>query len=104
MFSSKHRLDATQETTNKKRFHTDNLILLVKPSLDWFRLRVVVSKKIDKRAVVRNQIRRRLKHAFRNLVKDPNNHKQQIVVITKPGIEKTSFGDLVSQIKKVINK
>jgi len=65
-----------------KTVHTKNIIILKKKSPEkylevtnekraeeFIRLGLVVSKKIDKKAVTRNKVKRRFREAFKKLVK-----------------------------------
>lgn len=47
------------------------------------KFRIVVSKKIDKRAVVRNRIRRILREEFRRETKDSTSHKEYLIIVRK---------------------
>ena len=51
--------------TDPKRLYSKNFLLLVKKSSRLSRLGLTVSKKVDRRAVVRNKIKRRLREIFR---------------------------------------
>jgi len=59
----------------------------------------VVSKKISKKAVIRNKIKRRIRHLCRELL---NNGKYVIVV--KKDISNIEFEALKNDFKKIINK
>ena len=63
----------------------------------------VISKKIDKRAVVRNRIKRLLREAVRsNLEKIPNGF--DIVFVVRPSIVGKSYEEISIEFDKVLSK
>lgn len=66
-------------------------------NLPYSRIGFVVSKKISKKAVIRNKVKRRLREISRNIIRDFEKGFD-IVVFTKPEIAKSDF----SQIKNVL--
>lgn len=62
----------------------------VKNNLKESRFGFVVSKKISNKATVRNKVKRRLREAVSNVLKDIKKPKD-LVVIALPGIEKKEF-------------
>jgi len=59
----------------------------------------VVSKKISKKAVVRNKIKRRLKHICRENLKSGN-----FIIVVKKDISKENFKKIEDEFKKVVYK
>ncbi len=72
-----------------RRIHTP-LLSLVHVTTPDFRVAAVVSKKVAKRAVVRNQLRRRLYVAITRLA-PPHGH---YILIAKPGATELSYTEL----------
>jgi len=65
------------------------------------RVAVVVSKKVDKRAVRRNKLRRQISEAMRALlmgVEKPND----FVILTKPEIIKMDFKDIKNGLEGIL--
>ncbi|MGA1846114.1 ribonuclease P protein component [Deferribacter abyssi] len=63
----------------------------------------IVSKKISKKAVIRNKVKRRLREIFRlNKYILPN--KVHLVVIAKQGVEKVNFSELEYDVKQIFQK
>ena len=59
-----------------------------------FRLAVVISKKVDKKAVVRNRIRRRLYELFRNRLSDIDPRVDLAVIVLKNELAEISSAGL----------
>jgi len=59
----------------------------------------VVSKKISKKAVVRNKIKRRLKHICRENLKSGN-----FIIVVKRDISKENFKKIEDEFKKIVYK
>lgn len=66
------------------------------------RLAVVVSKKVDKRAVVRNRIRRRIMAALGQQMKSETMHKSVVVIVHSQKIMETDFKLLQQQLLDAI--
>ena len=62
------------------------------------KIAVVVSKKISKKAVIRNKIKRRLRHLSRDL------KRGKFVIVVKKDISNINFEILKDDFKKIINK
>ena len=60
---------------------------------------ISVSKKISKKAVVRNTIKRRVRAALRDL---PANKKQGMMIIARPGSENIKGEELKRELKTLI--
>lgn len=65
-------------------------------STDKGNLRIVVSKKIDKRAVVRNKIRRRIKECMREILKKEK--QKDYIFIVKENIAEENQKTLCSRV------
>jgi ribonuclease P protein component len=112
ILSIKSRQEILESRNNGKVFTTANFTIIKTPinkskdvlvrkmldkNDDFVRLLVVVSKKIDKRAVIRNKIRRRVKEVFRLNENFQNHFDTQIIV--KRNIINIKFNDLKKEIK-----
>ena len=60
---------------------------------------MVVSKKISKKAVVRNKIKRRVRHLIKEF-----NPKAKIVVVVKKDISNIEFKSLYDEFKNLTDK
>ncbi len=52
-------------------------------NLGRYRFRIVISKKIDKRAVVRNRIRRKIKECIKEVLKEKHESKDCLIIVRK---------------------
>ncbi len=77
-------------------FRTDLFVLrhLANRRESGFRLAIVVSKKVDKRAVIRNRIRRRLYELFRNRLSKAGFKADLAVIVLKNDLAETPFSEL----------
>ncbi len=67
------------------------------------KIAVVVSKKISKKAVIRNLIRRRTYEAFRIILKEENlNPKKDFIFIAKKGILEKDFWEIKKDLLKTL--
>jgi len=85
-----------------KRYQSQNFTLVQLP-FTGVRVAVVVGKKVFKKAVLRNQLRRRIYSIMRNLVRDKSG---VYIVLTKPGaaaIETASLSDELSELVERTN-
>lgn len=69
---------------------------------DFVRLLLVVTKKIHKKAVVRNKLRRRIKEAFRQVNKELLSNKYDYQLIARQAIFKASVNDLIKDIESCL--
>ena len=69
---------------------------------NFVRLLPIVSKKIHKRAVVRNKLRRRIKEAFRQIDKNLLKNKYDYQILAKQAIFKSSVNDLIKDIENCL--
>jgi ribonuclease P protein component len=85
MLKRELRLPARIRLINPIVFSNSYFVLKVKKnSQEHSRFRVIVSKKIDKRAVVRNKIRRSFYEAFRELYPQLADTYDIIAIVKKP--------------------
>jgi len=87
-----------------KSFKEKFLILRInKNDLDNNRFGFIVSKKISKKAVVRNKIKRQLREIVR---KDINNYQKgfDVAIIALPGIELKNFGEISQALEFTFKK
>ena len=78
-----------------------------KPHEDFIsKVAFVVSKKIDKRAVVRNKIKRRMREAYKLLIKEnPNFQKWMSVIFTaKPNLINAELNVVTEQMRHALEK
>jgi ribonuclease P protein component len=78
-----------------KRFQTPFFILLYHPS-DFCRVGLIVSRKVGN-SVVRNYVKRKLRHAL-STVELPKNY--ELVVIPKKAIIEANFQELLAEFTK----
>ena len=88
----------------KKVFGNKHFTLLYrKNGLEENRYAFVVSKKVSKKAVVRNKIRRRLKN-YMILQKDLINPGYDMVFLTKPGISEVDYATMTRSVDHLFYK
>lgn len=71
--------------------------------LPYSRIGFVVSKKISKKAVIRNKVKRRLREISRDIIKDFEK-PFDIVVFTKPEIAQSDFGQIKNVLESLLKK
>ncbi len=99
MLAKKDRLSRTEFNrffAVGKRYHSPSFQIVSVP-YPTFHASVVVSKKIAKRAVMRNKIRRRIYDILRHYTKAEALHGVYIV-LTKSGVEKRSYHELKEEM------
>lgn len=87
-----------------KSFREDFLVLRVnRNNLNKNRFGFIVSKKISKKAVVRNKIKRQLREIVR---KEINNYQKgfDVAVITLPGIELKNFKEINQVLENILKR
>ncbi len=77
------------------------LVLIHKTKKPYSRLGLVISKKVDKRAVVRNRIKRIIRESFRNHEFSVN---CDFVLLARPVASKKTNKDLFSSINNLWNQ
>ncbi|WP_392506732.1 ribonuclease P protein component [Rickettsia sp. 2024-CO-Wats] len=102
------------ELINKlgKKFHERYFILVIATKLPEIFLEskyntflgIKVSRKLNKKAVVRNKIKRRIRHLIRIIVSDPRFKaiKFAMIIIPRKGFEEINFSHLNYELSKVI--
>ncbi len=77
--------------------------VLIDEDLEFPKFSVVVSKKISKKAVVRNRIKRITREAFRNIMKEiPMQNGFYLFLVKNPDLYKMKTQDVEELIKKQI--
>lgn len=112
MISSLHRFHGTKSLNytyrNGRSVRTKYFVAKYSPNprRQDYRAAVVVSKKVDKRATVRNRIRRRIYELVRMELADKLKNTDLIITVIDPGVAnleptelKTAFKSLVRSIK-----
>lgn len=101
MLAKRFRLPSSVIFQHAKSFHTPFFRVMLNPNgLPYSRFGFVVSKKIDKRAVVRNRIKRVLRSAVRDFLENGQGMdvifiaKQQIIEAGSEIIEKEVYESL----------
>ena len=81
------------------------VITLPQPEASACRLAFVVSRKVAKQAVRRNVVRRRLREALRNLLRDHGlaGHPD-IILIASVAALKASYWDLVAEVRELLGR
>ncbi len=102
MLLKKHRLRKKKDferVSEKGKLLTKDFLVLktVKNNLKLARVGLVVSRKVSKKAVQRNKVKRKLREAVRNNIRKIK-VGYDLIFFTKKGIEKKSF----SEIKKMV--
>ena len=84
-----------------KKYHSDILLILIKKNV-FTRFGYIVSKKVDKRAVVRNKIKRILREIFRMAIKDNIVLNNDYEIIAKKDIVNKSFWEIKDVIYNLL--
>ena len=85
--------------------HSSNFSLrFAKNNKDDYRLAVVVSKKVDSRATVRNRIRRRIYETFRKQAVFEGKPIDLVVYVKNAEVAKTPYEELDQEIAKLSAK
>jgi len=74
------------------------------PSRKNYRAAVVVSKKVDKSAVARNRMRRRLYEALRQLDGQISQPYDIVITVFHSGVAETAYTELAGQLKKQLKQ
>jgi|SRR5690606_12405522 len=107
MLSKKYRIPKGLIALTIKRgfsVYTKNLTLKYLPhKTDIPLFAFVIPKKVSKRAVVRNKLKRRSKAIIKNILnKIKDNHSY--VIMFKPSVNELNFSDLEKEIIELFNK
>ena len=106
MLPQKERL--TREQFNRsfsvgKRLHLPYLQLIIDSTSDSFHGSIVISKKVYKKAVERNKLRRQL-YAVLSAFHKTSEVRATYMVIVKPTIKGTSLLEVSSELKELLQK
>lgn len=100
----KKKKDFEKVLKEGKGFKEDSLILKVKKNKSKkLRFGLVVSRKVSKKAVVRNKIKRRLREVIKERIKKIDKNFD-IIIITLPRAETKDFQELRVTIEKLFKK
>lgn len=103
MLKRKYRLGQVKNFKNAYMFGCQFFTFrVVKNNLLYNRFGFVVSKKVDKRATVRNKLKRKISSCIENMVDKIKKGHDMLLVIKKPALEADS--SLCLKIKDVLNK
>lgn len=109
MLPSKNRLKKTRDFNRiycyGHKFFSRELILRwgENNKEEYSRWGIIVSRKVDKKAVVRNKIKRRLRAILRENIKYwPL--KRDIILIARPQIKEWSFSELKENLEQILRK
>ncbi len=72
-------------------------------NLGVYRVGIITSQKVSKKAVVRNKIRRRLSEIAKNFFKSAKNNID-VVIVALPGIETKDFSEIKEMAEKALKK
>ena len=104
MLKRKFRLTKGIRFNNSRLFYDSFFTIKVKENrLSFNRFAIIVSKKVDKRAVVRNRIRRLISSSLEELYNDLRQGKDMIFIVKKEAVNK-SRKDLFQAIKYALKK
>lgn len=113
MLPKRYRLKKNIEfvATYAQKKYISNMYLTLnlgkqKPFEDYIsKVAFVVSKKIDKRAVVRNKIKRRMREAYKQILKENTNIKWMSIIFTaKPNCIGANLVTIKEQMSLAIEK
>ena len=97
-FRIKRRSEFLQIQKSGAKVHSRHFLVLTRPAESASRIGVVVTRKVDKRAVVRNYIRRCVREIFR--VERPRfNAHFDIVIIAREGAAKCEFSEIKEELQ-----
>ncbi len=88
---------------NGKRFNTLCFSFLYLPANNY-RFSIVIPKKVAKKAVARNKIKRQAREITKKIVLDKNIHNMHFVVFLKQNCKFGKFRDLESLLKQDFEK
>ncbi len=104
MFARKYRLPAKIRLDNSKNVHSPFFIVKIsKNTLVHNRYGFIISKKIDKRATVRNRVKRRIRACIEELHPKMVTGYDLLFIIKKEAVEKTTE-ILFSTISEILIK
>jgi len=106
MLAKKYRLPI-QSVLNKSGRTFRSRSFLIKTfvsSLEFNRFGVVISKKVDKRASKRNQIKRTILDGVKGFVSESNVPKLDVLIIISPNMIKTEKTDIIKELEEALEK
>ncbi len=96
----KKRSDFLRVAQSGKKWVSKSLILqVIETEIDRPRFGLTVSKRVSKRAVKRNRVKRRLRAAVYDIFPFHARDKADYVLIGRPGTEDRSYDDLKNDLK-----
>ena len=104
MLDKKHRLPKDIDFRNAKGFSSNAFLIKIEKSQSGLaRFGVVVSKKIDKSAVGRNKIKRRIRSAIEKFLPGIND-SWEVLVIARAGAREKSEEEIRAEISELLTK
>ena len=106
MLAKKYRLPI-QSVLNKSGRTFSGRSFLIKAfsnQADFNRFGVVISKKVDKRAVKRNWIKRIVLDTAKKFVVAENKNKFDVLIIVYPAMIKLEKADIIKELEEALNK
>ena len=102
--SLKTEKDFEKVAKNGRPFFTSELgFKILKNNLDYNRYGIVINTKIDKRAVVRNKIRRRIKEIIR--LNDKNFEKGfDVMFLVRESVKELEYSEIKEKLLKLFKK
>lgn len=108
MLPPKNRLTKTRDFNRVSRyghkFFSPELILRwTENKENHSRWGIIISRKVDKKAVIRNRIKRRLRAILReNMIFWPS--QKDIILIARPQIKELNFRELKENLEQILRK
>ncbi len=108
MLNKKYRLSKNKDfekVFRQGKFYSDKIVSLkfIPNQLDHNRFGIIVGLKVDRRAVVRNKVKRRLRSVIRSLFPVMKT-SFDIILIAKPFIVGEDYQTIKEKIEKLFNK
>lgn len=103
MLKKKYRLPASAKLGKASTKSFRHFILKAANSnLSYPRFAFVISKKVDKRAVVRNKIKREMTSYIQNIINKVSPEKDMLFILKRSSVENTR--ELLSDLKEALSK
>lgn len=104
MLDKKHRLPSSVSFKNSKTFSGSAFFLkILKGQGEFPRFGVVVGKKIDKRAVGRNKIKRQIRSSIEKLIPKMQ-EPSEVLIIARAGIREMGGDEIADLLKESFKK
>ena len=100
----KHWRDFRTVYRKGKRFHGKHLVLIAhrNPQAEQLtQIGISISRKVSKKAVVRNKLKRRLRHIFQLSLADIK-HQWQLIVIVRNNAARCEYEDFLRELKQLL--